>query len=89
MPTSMLIFFLIVVGLPVLLGVGADMFKRWLKLKEKQLEQAASFAADKATAQASHIDRLEQRVRVLERIAIDKGTHLADEIERLRDDRVN
>lgn len=30
------------------------------------------------------IGRLEERVAVLERIATDKGTHLAEEIERLR-----
>ena len=30
-----------------------------------------------------------QRVRVLERIVTDKGIAVADEIERLRDDRVN
>lgn len=82
-------FFLIVVGLPVIGGILADMFKRWLKLKEKQLEHAASMAADKATAQASHIERLEQRVRVLERIATDKGNELAEQIEDLRGERIN
>lgn len=89
MPTSMLIFFAIVVGIPVVVGVGADMFKRWIKLKEKQLEHAAMLAADKAAAQAAHIERLEQRMRVLERIATDRGSDLAGEIEQLRDDRVN
>ena len=82
-------FFLIVVGLPVIGGIGADMFKRWLKLKEKQLQHAASLAADKAVAQAAHIERLEQRMRVLERIATDKGNALAAEIEDLRSDQVN
>ena len=89
MPTSMLIFFAIVVGIPVVVGVGADMFKRWIKLKEKQLEHAAVLAADKAAAQAAHIERLEQRMRVLERIATDRGSDLAGEIEQLREDRVN
>lgn len=89
MPTSMLIFFAIVVGIPVILGVGADIFKRWIKLKEKQLEHAAVLAADKAATQAAHIERLEQRMRVLERIATDRGADLALEIEQLRDDRVN
>jgi hypothetical protein len=31
---------------------------------------------------------LEERLRVLERIVTDKGHGIADEIERLRDDRV-
>ena len=89
MPTSMLIFFSIVVGIPVVFGIGSDMFKRWLKLKEKQLEHAAVLAADKAASQAAHIERLEQRMRVLERIATDRGNDLALEIEQLRDDSVN
>ena len=78
-----------IVIVPVLLGVGSDMFRRWLKLKEKQLEHAAVMAADKAAAQSSHIERLEQRVRVLERIATDGGTKLAAEIDQLQIDRVN
>jgi hypothetical protein len=82
-------FFLIVVGIPVIGGIAADMFKRWLKLKEKQLDHAAALAADKAAAQAAHIERLEQRMRVLERIATDRGNDLAAQIEDLRSDRVN
>ena len=82
-------FFMIVVGLPVIGGVGADIFKRWAKLKEKQLDHAAVLAADKAAAQATHIERLEQRMRVLERIATDKGTDLSAQIEDLRGERVN
>jgi hypothetical protein len=78
------LFFVIVVAVPVIAGVGNDIFKRWAKLKEKQLEHAAVLAADKAAAQAAHIERLEQRMRVLERIATDKGADLAAEIEDLR-----
>lgn len=84
-----ILFFMIVVGLPVIAGVGGDIFKRWVKLKEKQLEHAATLAATKAAAEASHVERLEQRVRVLERIATDGGTHLAAQIEDLRDDKLN
>ena len=76
-----IIFF--AVAVPVVLGIGSDMFKRWLKLKEKQLEHGSSAMADTVVAQAAQIDRLEQRVRVLERIATDKGTALAAEIEAL------
>ena len=79
----------LIVVVPVLLGVGGDMFRRWLKLKEKQLEHAARLAADKAATQSSHIERLEQRVRVLERIATDGGAKLAAEIDQLQIDRVN
>ena len=84
-----ILFFIIVVGLPVVAGVGGDVFKRWIKLKEKQLDHAARLAADKAATDAAHIERLEQRVRVLERIATDQGTHLSAQIEDLRDDKLN
>jgi hypothetical protein len=75
---------IVVIGLPVAGGFVSDIFKRWTNLKEKQLDHAAVLAADKAAAQASHIERLEQRVRVLERIATDKGAELAAQIEDLR-----
>lgn len=79
-----ILFFVIVVAVPVVFGVFGESFKKWMKFKEKQLEFAASAAADKAATQAAHIERLEQRVRVLERIATDGGAHLAAEIEDLR-----
>ncbi|WP_447724369.1 hypothetical protein [Sphingomonas koreensis] len=87
MPTSLIIFFMIVVGIPVIAGIGSDMFKRWLKHKEKMSEALNAQTAEKAAQYAAHTERLEQRVRVLERIATDKGLDLSDEIERLRDDR--
>ncbi len=82
-----IIFF--AVAVPVIVGVGGEVFKRWIRLKEKQLEHAAVLAADKAAAQTAHIERLEQRMRVLERIATDQGTHLAAQIDDLRDDKLN
>ncbi len=84
-----LAFFMIVVGLPVIFGIGGDMFKRWLKHKEKMADVLSAQTAEKAAQYAAHTERLEQRVRVLERIVTDKGVDLADEIERLRDDRPN
>ena len=83
------LFFVVVVGIPVVAGVGADIFKRWLKFKERQLELTSAQTAEKAAQYATHSDRLEQRVRVLERIVTDKGIDVADEIERLRDRPVN
>ena len=76
-----LIFFMVVV--PIVLGIGYAMFRQWLKLKEKQLDRAALSAAETAAAQTAHIDKLEQRMRVLERIATDQGAALAAEIEGL------
>jgi hypothetical protein len=82
-------FFVIVVGLPVVLGIGSDVFKRWLKFKERQLQLTSAQTAEKAAQYAAHTERLEQRVRVLERIVTDKGIVVAEEIEKLRDEPLN
>ena len=82
-------FFFIVVGLPVILGIGADMYKRHLKFKERQLETLSNETAEKAAQYAAQTERLEQRVRVLERIVTDRGAELSDEIEKLRDAPLN
>ena len=79
----LIVFFVIVV--PVVLGIGGDMFKRWLRYKERALELTAAQTAEKAAQYAAHVERLEQRMRVLERIATDRGADLALEIEDLRD----
>lgn len=76
---------LVVVGLPVVLGVGSEMFRRWLKHKEVMAQALNAQAAEKAAQYAAHTERLEQRVRVLERIVTDRGIAIADEIERLKD----
>ena len=82
-------FFFVVVGIPVIFGVLGNIWKRKLALQEKQLEVEARMTAEKAAQYAAHTDRLEQRVRVLERIVTDKGIDVADEIERLRDQPLN
>ena len=69
--------------------IGGVWIKPWLRLRERQLELQSQHTAEKAAQYAAHTERLEQRVRVLERIVTDKGIDLADEIERLRDDRPN
>jgi hypothetical protein len=83
------LFFIVVVGIPVLAGVGADMFKRWLKFKETQLRIMADATAERAVRSAAHNERLEQRVRVLERIVTEKGITVSDQIESLRDRPLN
>ena len=75
--------FFVVVS-PVIFGVGSDMLKRWLKHKERTMELMASQTAEKAAQYAAHVGRLEQRMRVLERIATDRGGDLAAQIEDLR-----
>ncbi len=63
--------------------------KQWLRLKEKQLELTSSLTAEKTAQYAAHTERLEQRVRVLERIITDKGVGVAEQIEQLRDRPLN
>jgi hypothetical protein len=75
---------IILVGLPVVLGISLEMYKRHMKFKERRLELMADKTAERAAQYASQVERLEQRMRVLERIATDKGVHLAAEIEDLR-----
>jgi hypothetical protein len=77
----------VVIGLPVTLGVLSEIFKRWLKHKEIMAQALNAQTAEKAAQYAAHTERLEQRVQVLERIVTDRGIAVADQIERLRDDR--
>ncbi len=77
-------FFMIVVGLPIIFGVLGDMYRRRLKFKEREMELLSQQTAEKAAQYAAHTERLEQRVRVLERIATDKGVDLSAEIDALR-----
>ena len=62
-----------------------QVFKRYMAYKERQLGFTAEATAEKAAQYASHVEQLEQRVRVLERIATDRGHDIAHEIEALRD----
>ncbi|HYJ52891.1 MAG TPA: hypothetical protein VEW04_06940 [Allosphingosinicella sp.] len=65
--------------------IGKVWIRPWLRLKEKQLQMTSDRTAEKAAQYAAHTERLEQRVRVLERIVTDKGIDVAEEIDRLRD----
>lgn len=79
----------VVVGLPVTLGVGSEMWRRWLNHKEFMAGALNAQAAEKAAQYAAHTERLEQRVRVLERVITDRGITVAGEIEALRDAPLN
>lgn len=70
-------------------AIGVKGFRSWLALKERQLELQSRETAEKTAQYAAHTERLEQRVRVLERIVTDKGLELTEEIERLRDAPLN
>ncbi|MBX9884732.1 MAG: hypothetical protein K2X68_07145 [Novosphingobium sp.] len=81
-------FAALMIGLISVIGVVADVYKRRLAFKERKLELAAKESAEQAASFAAQAQKLEQRVRVLERIATDReGQHaaaLAGEIEDLR-----
>jgi hypothetical protein len=72
-----------------LAAIGAGVMKNWLSMKERQLQAITRESADQAVRYAAQTERLEQRVRVLERIITDKGVVVAEEIERLRDAPLN
>lgn len=67
-----------------LAAIGIAPFKMWLKIKERQIDAQSSLTAEKTAQYAAHTERLEQRVRVLEQIATDRGVDTAAQIEVLR-----
>ena len=79
----------LMIGIIAVSAILMEGYKRRLAFKERKLELLASHTAEKAAQYAAHTERLEARVRVLERIATDKGTDLAAAIEDLRDPSVN
>ena len=70
---------------PFLLGG----FAIWSKHQQKMIEKQSELTAEKAAQYAAQTERLEARVRVLERIVTDKGIDVADEIEKLREAPLN
>ncbi len=69
--------------------VGAVFVKPWFALQNRRMELEAQMVAEKAAQYAAQTERLEQRVRVLERIITDRGVDLAAEIDGLRDQPLN
>lgn len=65
---------------PFLLGG----FAIWTRHARRLAELRADATAERAAQYAARTERLEERVRVLERIVTDRGTSLAQEIEALR-----
>ena len=61
----------------------------WTKHQQKMIEKQSEMTAEKAAQYAAQTERLEERVRVLERIVTDRGVDVAQEIEKLRDAPLN
>jgi len=68
-----------------LAAIGIAPFKMWLRVKEKQIESQSNLAAEKSAQYAQHMERVEQRLRVVEQIVTDGGAQTAAQIEALRD----
>jgi len=81
---SLLVFFTLVVVIPILAAVGVTAFQRWLLHREKMGELIAKQTAEKAAQYASRTMEMEQRLRVLEQIVTDRGFDTAAQIEALR-----
>jgi hypothetical protein len=88
-PTSLLIFFVIVVAIPVLGGFGIAAFQRWLQHKERMGQLIANQTAERAAQYGAHVERIEARLRVVEQIVTDAGVQTAAQIEALRDESAN
>ena len=61
--------------------------KTQLKIAQLNATATATETAEKAAQYASQVQRLEDRVQVLERIVTDRGYDIATQIEALRDSR--
>ncbi|MDP2130843.1 MAG: hypothetical protein U0975_03210 [Erythrobacter sp.] len=71
----------------LMIPIVAIWTKHQQKMAEMQVGATAEMTAEKAAQYASHIQRLEDRVQVLERIVTDRGYDIATQIEALRDQR--
>lgn len=75
----------------IVVGCTIPIVAIWAKHKQKiaqmQVATTAEATAEKAAQYASQVQRLEDRVQVLERIVTDKGYDVATQIEALRDTR--
>ncbi len=76
------------VAIGALIFLGSS-FQRWIAYKQRKVEvEAEAPRASYAARSHDYADILEERVRVLERIATDRGHDIAHQIEALRDRQV-
>ncbi len=85
-PEDVVALLVLMTALIAIAFILSGAYKRRLAFKERELELMASQTAEKAAQYAAQNTRLENRVRVLERIATDNdGSDIALQIEALRD----
>jgi hypothetical protein len=80
---------LLVVVVPIMIVGGAEVLKRYIAYRERKLELMADRTAERAAQYAAQVERLETRMRVLERIATDRGVDVATQIEALREEELS
>jgi hypothetical protein len=68
----------------VLIVIG-ESFKRWVSYKQRRVELEAETRRATLSERSEREEILEERVRVLERIATDRGLDVAHQIESLRE----
>jgi hypothetical protein len=73
------------VAIAVLITIGSSIH-RWISYKQRKVELEAEALASRAKLgeRGDYVELLEERVRVLERIATDRGQDIAHQIESLR-----
>ena len=87
MPGELYVFTTIVIAALLALLMLTSAYKRRLDFKLRKAEIDAQARAPLPTPRDDRTDLLEDRVRVLERIATDRGQDIAHQIEALRDRR--
>ena len=76
------------VAIGALIFLGSS-FQRWIAYKQRKVEvEAEALRARHIERSDDYAEMLEERVRVLERIATDRGHDIAHQIEALRDRQV-
>lgn len=74
----------VVGGIVAVFGMITEAYKARMRMKERQYEALAAQGQGRGPDAAAN-ERLEARIRVLERIATDKNQDLARQIEQLRE----
>ena len=75
----------LVIGIIAISGIVLEAYNRKLKNRERELELRVRLAEADGRSRVAGVPQIEDRLRVLERIAIDRGGDLAGEIEALRE----
>jgi hypothetical protein len=81
---SAIAFCALMVAIICVSGILLEMHNRRLKHREKKLELEVRLAEAEGRGREAGIPQMEERLRVLERIATDRKSGLAEEIEALR-----